>query len=290
MTGVLPSVAMGGAEGGASTPGRAVALPGRQETHCGFCDRERAARSRSSVPKRAWRPRRTSAAERLHAGRAPTSDALDGGHGRPGTAEPAGSRWGGKKANGARDRQRRPARPSTWCTKPARGLRRRRVPEPGREASAGAQREPGPQPARTGRADLDGRVLRTFRPVCIAPAGCTVRRGCRWRAVCGPAAGVHHFGLAAGSDERRLKVCGLEAGAGGDALEHLRADLVAIVEGEEIVRPASTFQNSMGTGTAAFLPANSQEGGQHAPGLGGLPVHAAVKLMVSRSSRSEALI
>lgn len=36
-------------------------------------------------------------------------------------------------------------------------------------------------------------------------------------------------GLAAGSDERKLQVGGLKTGAGGDALEHLRPDLVAVV-------------------------------------------------------------
>lgn len=46
----------------------------------------------------------------------------DVGHGRPGTAEPAGSRWVGKADDGDRNRQRRPARPgSTWCTETAPG-------------------------------------------------------------------------------------------------------------------------------------------------------------------------
>ncbi len=88
----------------------------------------------------------------------------------------------------------------------------------------------------------------------------------------------------------RLEIGGGEAGPLGDALEHLGADFVAVVESEKKVRPARPFQDAVGAGAPALLPANAQKSGQDAPGLGGAPVHAAVKRMVSRSSRSEAAI
>ena len=87
-----------------------------------------------------------------------------------------------------------------------------------------------------------------------------------------------------------LEVVGRESSPLSDALQHFWADLVAVVEGEEKVRPACALEQPVRAGTAGVLPANAQASGQHAPGLGGAPVQAAVKLMLSRSSRSEAAI
>jgi hypothetical protein len=46
----------------------------------------------------------------------------------------------------------------------------------------------------------------------------------------------------------RLEIGGREAGVFGNASEHARPDLVAIMECKDEVRPAGTLQDAMGTG------------------------------------------
>ena len=127
--------------------------------------KEQPARGHPSPKRTRRRARGPSAPESDTGNRAPTSDALDGGHGRPGMAEPAGLRW----EAGGRQRQRPPTPPRQagldlvhgnrdW------GLRRRgprswaRVPAPATPRAAGSQT------ARTGRAGLGAAVSRTLPP------------------------------------------------------------------------------------------------------------------------------
>lgn len=101
--------------------------------------------SRSSVPKRpeGARDGPQQPSDSTQAEHPRQRAALDDGHGRPGTAETAGSRWGGKADDGARDRQRRPARPgSTWARKQRPGVcGGGEVPAPGCECHRRRPRE-----------------------------------------------------------------------------------------------------------------------------------------------------
>ena len=91
-----------------------------------------------------------------HTGRALTSDALDGGHGRPGTAEPAGLRWeaGWTTAPGTANAAP-PGRARPGARKPRAGVAAAgRSPSLGTSATVGEPRAEGSQTARTGRVGL----------------------------------------------------------------------------------------------------------------------------------------
>ena len=93
------------------------------------------------------------------------ASALDGGHGRPGTAEPAGVEVGRQAAAGVRTANAAPpgrARPSARKPQLA-GLRRRRVPRDGsRVPPPATPRAAGSQTALPGRTDLGAAVPHTF--------------------------------------------------------------------------------------------------------------------------------
>ena len=57
----------------------------------------------------------------------------------------------------------------------------------------------------------------------------------------------------------------------GDAREHPRPDLVAIVEREHVVRPSVAGEGLVGAGLALDAPANAEERSEHTSGAGGRP-------------------
>ena len=82
----------------------------------------------------------------------------------------------------------------------------------------------------------------------------------------------------------RLQVFGAQAAVFGDASQHARPNLVAIVESEDQVGPAGTGQDAMGARLALDDPAYPQQCGQNRLGVGAGPVgHAALKEMSSIS-------
>lgn len=57
-----------------------------------------------------------------------------------------------------------------------------------------------------------------------------------------------------------LQVIRLQAGVFGNAREHLRADLFAVMEGKHHIRPAVPRKDSMGSAALAFnSPPNTEQ-------------------------------
>lgn len=163
MTGLLPLVAISGPRAGRAP-----------------CARRRVTWT-SGDPLRILRPRESSQLEVIrpdagprcargpqhpratHGASTHEASALDGGHGRPGMAEPAGSGWGGKRppasgtANAAPPGRARPSarKPRPGVAAAASSPRRSRVPPPATPRAAGAQ-------TALGRADLGAAVSHTF--------------------------------------------------------------------------------------------------------------------------------
>jgi hypothetical protein len=74
----------------------------------------------------------------------------------------------------------------------------------------------------------------------------------------------------------RLQIARTQPRVLGDPCEHLRANLFAIVEGEDEVGPPVPRQGPMRTGLTLQLPPNGEKGGENAPRLGRGPLaHAA---------------
>src|ERR1019366_8288608 len=79
---------------------------------------------------------------------------------------------------------------------------------------------------------------------------------------------------------RESQVLGAKTTFLGDAGEHLRADLVTVVEGEDEIGPVGAGEDLGRTGRALDRPAEAEEGRQHRASTGGRPVaHAALKEM-----------
>lgn len=96
-------------------------------------------------------------------------------------ASPAGWKWGGKKTASARNRQRRPlGRLDLVHGNCDRGLRRREVPEPGHEATAGDPASCGNSASANGGGRTWAPLFPHTEPCVCGPAGCARRaRLCR---------------------------------------------------------------------------------------------------------------
>ena len=69
----------------------------------------------------------------------------------------------------------------------------------------------------------------------------------------------------------RSQIRGLQSGPTCDPSEHAGANLLAIVEGEDVVWKTFARQGLVRTGLALDLPTGSKQGSQYAPRLGGWP-------------------
>ena len=82
----------------------------------------------------------------------------------------------------------------------------------------------------------------------------------------------------------RLEVFARQPRVFGDAGQHVRADLVVVVEGEDEVRPAWSAEDAVGSGLALEGSADAQQSGENELSAGARPLaHAAAKEMLRNS-------
>lgn len=67
---------------------------------------------------------------------------------------------------------------------------------------------------------------------------------------------------------RALQIFGMKTGVFREAREHARAQLFAVMEGEDEVGPAFTAQCSVRARLTLDLPPKLGKSGEHTPGLG----------------------
>ena len=65
----------------------------------------------------------------------------------------------------------------------------------------------------------------------------------------------------------QLKIFGFQSRVLGHASQHLGADLILIVKGEDHIRPTGTGEDLVRAGFAFDTPADTQERGENAPGF-----------------------
>src|SRR6266567_7895898 len=84
--------------------------------------------------------------------------------------------------------------------------------------------------------------------------------------------------------QRPSQILRLQSGVPRDTREHLGPDLVFVMKGEGVVRPALAGEGSMRSDLTLNCPADPEERRQHPPRLGRGPgAHAALKVTLSRS-------